>query len=286
MMEKTANENPPSDYPVSQPQFQTQQHHQQQQQQPPAFTQQAVYYGQPENKEHAGYIQPSYVGEHGQHVETQMSDGPPSVYELTIITSNIPPCYSNTPADAPPPSYRDSMYGKVTAAKQSSGGNVDFCKKIMMIINGSIGCAITLAFVLVIPITMIVMGAIHRIKNDCPAERMIPIYLIVGGSFGIIKILSSIRQRCKNKDDEDRDEKNANTNLFDKTINLFLFAWFIAGNVLIYRIHGEWSKDPTQANYCEPSLYWFAFWLTTAMYILVGSMFCCICLATMLVACG
>ncbi|KAH3781573.1 proline rich transmembrane protein 1B-like [Dreissena polymorpha] len=65
MMEKAANENPPSDYPVSQPQFQTQQH---QQQQPSAFTQQAVYHGQPDNKEHAGYIQPSYVGEPGQVV--------------------------------------------------------------------------------------------------------------------------------------------------------------------------------------------------------------------------
>ncbi|KAH3692269.1 transmembrane protein 272-like isoform X3 [Dreissena polymorpha] len=215
-------------------------------------------------------------------VEAQMTDGPPPAYESTIMSSNIPPSYSNTPADAPPPSY-DSLYGKVKAAKQSSDGNVDFCKKFMMIICGTIGCTIMLAFVLAIPITMIVMGAIH--KNDCPAERMIPIYLIVGGSFGIIKNLSSLLQRCMNKDDEDRDEKNAKTNPFDATLNLFLFAWFIAGNVWIYRTHDEWSKDPTHANYCEPSLYWFAFWLTTAMYILMGSMCCCICCGGILAAC-
>ena len=73
-------------------------------------------------------------------------------------------------------------------------------------------------------------GAIH--KNDCPAERMIPIYLIVGGSFGIIKNLSSLGQRAKNKDEEDADEKNAKTNPFDGILNCFLFAWFIAGALL------------------------------------------------------
>jgi len=75
-------------------------------------------------------------------------------------------------------------------------------------------------------------GAIH--KDNCPAERMIPIYLIVGGSFGIIKNLSSLLQRCSNKDKEDGDEKNAKTNPFDATLNCFLFAWFIAGIIHSY----------------------------------------------------
>ena len=73
-------------------------------------------------------------------------------------------------------------------------------------------------------------GAIY--KNDCPRERFIPIYLIVAGSFGIVKNLSSLGQRCKNKDDEDADEKNAKTNPFDGLVSCFLFAWFIAGSYL------------------------------------------------------
>ena len=70
-------------------------------------------------------------------------------------------------------------------------------------------------------------GAIY--KDDCPRERFIPIYLIVAGSFGIVKNLSSLGQRCKNKDEEDADEKNAKTNPFDGLVSCFLFAWFIAG---------------------------------------------------------
>jgi hypothetical protein len=70
-------------------------------------------------------------------------------------------------------------------------------------------------------------GAIHL--NDCPAERMIPIYLIVGGSFGILKNLLSIGQRCKNRDEEDSDEKNTKPNPVDGIVGCFLLAWFIAG---------------------------------------------------------
>ena len=44
-----------------------------------------------------------------------------------------------------------------------------------------------------------------------------------------MKNLSSLGQRCKNKDEEDADEKNAKTNPFDGLVSCFLFAWFIAG---------------------------------------------------------
>ena len=72
-----------------------------------------------------------------------------------------------------------------------------------------------------------VPGAIH--KDHCPAERFIPIYLIVAGAFGIVKNLSTLGQRARNKDKDDKDEQNAKTNPFDGLVSCFLFAWFIAG---------------------------------------------------------
>lgn len=63
---------------------------------------------------------------------------------------------------------------------------------------------------------------------DCPREHYIPIYLIVGGSFGILKNLSNVVQRIRNRNN-DQDQENAKTNPFDGTLNCFLFAWFIAG---------------------------------------------------------
>ena len=78
--------------------------------------------------------------------------------------------------------------------------------------------------------------------KDCPAERMIPIYLIVGGSFGVVKNLSNLFQRARNKGDEDAEEKMAKTNPFDGILNCFLVAWFIAGKLL---------KQFTQCNYIK-----------------------------------
>ena len=65
-------------------------------------------------------------------------------------------------------------------------------------------------------------------KDDCPAEKYIPIYLIVGGVFGVIKNLLNIGQRAKNRKDN-QDEENAKTNPLDGILNCLLMAWFIAG---------------------------------------------------------
>ncbi len=60
---------------------------------------------------------------------------------------------------------------------------------------------------------------------------------------------------------------------------------FTAGNVWIYRIYGEWSKTPGRDDYCDPTLYWFAFWITTATYIIIGTVCFCICCAGVMAAC-
>ncbi|KAK3606717.1 hypothetical protein CHS0354_005856 [Potamilus streckersoni] len=161
------------------------------------------------------------------------------------------------------------------SARSESHGNVDFARKFCTIIIGTIGCTIMLGIAMAIPIAMIVIGVLF--KNDCKAEYYIPIYLIVAGSFGILKTLSSLLQRCMNKNKENAEEENAKTNPFDSTLNCFLFAWFIAGNVWIYRTYNHWSPDPTVSNYCHPMLYYFAFWVTTATYIMMGAICCCTC---------
>lgn len=50
--------------------------------------------------------------------------------------------------------------------------------------------------------------------------------------------------------------------------------WNCAGNVWIYSTYGNFTPVPGEPNYCHPILYWFAFWLTTSSYIVLG-VFCC-----------
>lgn len=224
----------------------------------------------------------------GKDVEAGFNEMPPAYSQGSgdpIMTNDSQlPSYTDTSKDmAPPPSY-ESLYGKIKAAQTTSSNKVELGKNVCVILLGTLGCTVMLAVTLAIPITMIVIGAIY--KDDCPRERFIPIYLIVAGSFGIVKNLSSLGQRCKNKDDEDADEKNAKTNPFDGLVSCFLFAWFIAGNVWIYRTYNDFSEDPASgAYYCHPTLYYFAFWVTTATYILLGLCCCCICCGGILAAC-
>ncbi|XP_074651057.1 transmembrane protein 272-like isoform X2 [Tubulanus polymorphus] len=191
--------------------------------------------------------------------------------------NEAPPNYNDVidPTDQPP-SY-DSLFGRVRDAKKNSNSCLDFVKSFIVIFFGTLGCTIMVALVLAIPIAMIVIGSIYL--HDCTIEPYIPIYLIVGGVFGVIKNLSTTAQRISNHRKKNDDE-NAKSNPFDGLISCFLLAWFIAGNVWIYRVHRTFSPDPASGNlYCHPTLYWFAFWITTATYIMLAFICCCMCCA-------
>ena len=90
---------------------------------------------------------------------------------------------------------------------------------------------------------------------------MIPIYLIVGGSAGLLSIFCAcaaeyrgdhlIKQLCR-------------------LVLLPLFAWFIAGNVWIYKNYEPNYTDPESPYFCHKTLYLFAFWVITSYYIFFG----------------
>lgn len=71
------------------------------------------------------------------------------------------------------------------------------------------------------------LGAIHL--HDCPIERFIPIYLIVGGCFGVVQSVMTTSLRIKNQRQK-KDEENARPHPASGIVSCFLLAWFIAGN--------------------------------------------------------
>ncbi|XP_046374193.1 uncharacterized protein LOC124147580 isoform X2 [Haliotis rufescens] len=110
--------------------------------------------------------------------------------------------------------------------------------------------AVTAMISLVLPFAMVAMGTIHM--DNCPAEKYIPIYLIVGGSFTILVVAVRV-----------------------------LVKICCSGSVWIYGLHTKYDPtDKTAANYCDNTFYLFAFWCTTASYILIAVMVfiaCCCC---------
>ncbi|CAG2246130.1 unnamed protein product [Mytilus edulis] len=193
-------------------------------------------------------------------------------------------------AGAAPPSCCSSAilrfpFGKLKQAKEESDGNVDFMLRhaveffftIKLFVENvsptpfncrTVACTICLGIFLAIPIAMIAVGATYL--HDCPAEKMIPIYLIVAGVFTIItNILTIIRGRVNNwKEGEEEKQSGAGP---EHCIICFLFAWFVAGNVWVYRTYDDWqSSNSILDNYCNPTLYYFSFWILISPYIVLG----------------
>lgn len=124
--------------------------------------------------------------------------------------------------------------------------------------------------VCVMPIAQIVIGALHL--NDCPRQPYIPIYLIVAGAFGLVLALLSCLPCAQEHKDGTANPLSQVCMAWNSLTSCFLFCWFIAGNVWIYSIYQpNYNKNTTNVDpYCDKTVYLFAFWTTTLVYILLG----------------
>ncbi|XP_069703193.1 transmembrane protein 272-like isoform X2 [Periplaneta americana] len=213
-------------------------------------------------------------------VQSQGSTPPPSYHNipgtvLAHISSDrgAPPSYEEAiDPNAPPPSY-DSLFGRVREAHKSSKGMFDFLKNVIILLLGTIGCTIILGVTIVIPICMIVIGSIYL--HDCPQGEYIPIYLLVGGGFGVLKQLLHLSARVRQREEE-QEEERIRQSPTQTLINCFMLGWFIIGSVWVYKEY-EPNYDPLRGKYCNRTLYLFAFWLITSVYIVLGIITMCLC---------
>ncbi|KAM7366308.1 hypothetical protein PAMP_015758 [Pampus punctatissimus] len=108
--------------------------------------------------------------------------------------------------------------------------------------------------------------------NDCPRQHYIPIYLIVVGVFGLLLSVFSCLPCTHEPEDGSSTPLSRFCTAWNSLTSFFIFCWFIAGNVWIYSIYEpNYSKNTNSTDlYCNKTLYLFAFWTTTLIYILLG----------------
>jgi len=219
---------------------------------------------------------------------SQMSP-PPSYHDIpgTVpahqgVSRGPPPSYEDAvDPNAEPPSY-DSLFGRIRDTHKASRNFIDFLAKLLLLLLGTIGCTIACSITIVIPVCMIVIGSVYL--YDCPAEPCIPIFLIVGGSFSVLKYLIGVTTRVRRSDQENNQDP-PRPHPAQYVINCFLCAWFITGCVWVYRIYQPIFDPLKKTNedgslneqYCNKTVYTFAFWLITAAYIFLGLFTSCIC---------
>jgi len=178
----------------------------------------------------------------------------------------------------PPPAY-DSLYGKLLAERAKTSDNKEFMANGANILSSSVGFIIFLAVSMVLPVCMIVFGSLNL--QNCPVQRLIPIWLIVAGATSAILQFINIvngfltRKREGHQNLEEGD-KNSTTSGGNGILGCFNFVWFICGNVWVFGVHNRVVHDDDASdNYCDGTAYNLAFWSIIAAYIFIG--FFCFC---------
>lgn len=166
-----------------------------------------------------------------------------------------------------------SVLDQVRHAREISTGALNFFRLTIAILFSTFAFTILLCFLMIVPASMILVGVMFL--DDCPAEPLIPIFLVSAGAAGGLKDIYSFIMRCNRGYSEPLGEDSYVENVILRIVNASMFGWFVAGCVWIYRTTDVDTEDKTVRNYCNKTLYHFAFWLITAMLALtVGSMLC------------
>lgn len=226
-------------------------------------------------------------------VKTQPEGEPPS---YTTIEAN-------RPKDAPP-SYYDVMglsqiKQEIGAAKDESSNPAVVMFRLCCICVGSlIYTAIIFVLCGVLPISLLVVGAVHL--DDCNLNDKIPIWMVVYGSvslaFTLISIFKSIF--CPNKKRQERESSvtenkpspiNSCANSIEGLFQFFLFVWLIIGSVWVLGNYKDWndadrptcdglkSGDANYDNCCHKGMFLFAFIFIIVMWSLAFLLICCAC---------
>lgn len=195
---------------------------------------------------------------------SSFNDSPPPAYETSTVNS--------TSIDEHVlPSYK-SIYGRLRRARKESGSSVEFLKKFLDIVFSPVTVIISLVLMSAVPISMITIGSIYL--NDCQAENLVPVWLIVYGSISILSLVTSLSIRIyeihqKKTNENYKLSKSTNSKCL---IDLSLFILLICGTAWIYQVFIKYNSDFSSIP-CSQICFVFAFSIITIHWILIA-LFC------------
>jgi hypothetical protein len=147
----------------------------------------------------------------------------------------------------------------------------------------TLAALIYLTFLLALPIAKLVLGILY--VKECPINRNIPLYTIVAGACGLaIVILLLLSSACTYYRSMSNAKKSTHRFLIftiaffrgiQGALAIFLFIWFIFGNIWVFNARYRVQTDkPNDTNYCNATLYWFAFYVLIFTYVYAIFTYC------------
>ncbi|XP_042229198.1 mucin-1-like isoform X1 [Homarus americanus] len=178
-----------------------------------------------------------------------------------------------------------SAYGSIAYqmrdANMDSNNTCEFVYKALKVISKTVLMTVLLVISITVPVLMVIMGV--QYLNDCPLEPNIPIYLLVGGCFGTLKLLWMLCQQVRSRRYERIDDAFAEDSLdeiftstsyraTDVALTIFLLIWFGMGNYWVYKIYlPNFHVTLFQPNdWCSKTVYLFAVAQLFFVYAIVG----------------
>jgi len=124
--------------------------------------------------------------------------------------------------------------------------------------------------------------------RDCPVEPHVPVYMLVGGSFGTLKMLWLLWRQIRSRRYERLDlttpvssmddgalTPSAGTRVVSAALSMFLLVWFALGNYWV--LHIAWPEfEPTlfePNKWCHKTLYLFALVHLVVIYSVLALLF-------------
>ena len=196
----------------------------------------------------------------------------------TTVTLQARYCVAKESCDdieVSPPSY-ESIYIRAKHEREISNGRLHFFKRVMTMLYNSYAWFVLLVLLAVLAAAIAVFGALNI--DNCRLEPLIPVYLIGFGVACFCKLLlfagKIIRKEDSNLIGEKQPTRIADwCRFFQLLFTLFLIAWFILGNVWVYRLYKNFyylHSDHYNLD-CDKTVYLVAFWIVNSTYAIIMS---------------
>ncbi|XP_060065846.1 transmembrane protein 272-like [Ylistrum balloti] len=173
-----------------------------------------------------------------------------------------------------------AIFIQIQEAKAEATGACDFICRSGRLICHTAFITVLVGISTALPITMLSVGV--KYLNECPRQRKIPVYLLVGGCFGMVKIIGTVWHNIQSKRYEELDSfydahegdgafASRTFRMMDVMLTTFLFAWLVAGTFWVFDI---WEPHYQQllhepSNWCDRTVYLFAAYQIIASYAFI-----------------
>ncbi|XP_066150427.1 uncharacterized protein [Euwallacea fornicatus] len=169
-----------------------------------------------------------------------------------------------------------TTYGSVAYqlkdANLEATGTCDFVFRALRIVNKTVVVTILLVCLSIVPLIMLIMGV--QFLRDCPREPNIPIYMVVGGTVGSVKMGLCLWNQLHTRHVEPSAHNNSSlaSKFASIALTMVLIVWFGLGNYWILHIkYPDYAPTWYEPNkWCHRTLYVFALVHLCIVYSLFG----------------